>query len=170
MTLHSVIVVSALRMYVLTKSQGDPDVTCKPPPLPLAAPIPTNIPCSVALVAIGVWSVVETNIGVLLTCLPSMLPILRLLLGKPVKASNAADSAPPSNDSKVRKLWPSTWKTNTSDQSFSRLNESHNEAEGYGQMVAVYRTKSDEEGKASAVTEPRGIHVKQDIEWTQSRQ
>jgi hypothetical protein len=152
-------------MHVLTKSQGDPDVTCKRLLSPSRNPSPlTSLP--VALVPIGVWSVVETNIGVLLTCLPSMLPILRLLLGKTAKASNAAQSPPPSNGSRARKLRPSTWRTNMSDQSFSRLKESQTEAEGYGQMVAAYRTTSDEEGKASAVTQPQGIHVKQDIEWT----
>jgi len=98
-----------------------------------------------------------------------MLPILRLLLGKSAKASNAPDSNPTTgNSSKLRKLFPSTWKSNTTDQSFGRLNESqNNESEGYG--VAVYRTTSEEEGKASAETVLQGIHVKQDIEWTQSK-
>ena len=102
-----------------------------------------------------------------------MLPILRLLLGKKPKASNVSDGNPPTIGSKKAKFWPSTWKTNStaSGQSFSRLDEpAYGEAEGYGQMVAVYRTKSDEEGKASATTVPQGIHVKQDIEWTQSQQ
>ena len=35
-----------------------------------------------SLVPLGIWNVVETNVGVVLACLPSMRPLLRILLGQ----------------------------------------------------------------------------------------
>lgn len=45
-----------------------------------------------SLIPLAVWNVVETNVGVVLACLPSMRPLLRILMGqklerKPVDAS-----------------------------------------------------------------------------------
>lgn len=61
-----VTIISALRMVTVIETQGQMDFTW-------------------SLVPLGIWNVVETNVGVLLACLPSMRPLLNILMGKKVE-------------------------------------------------------------------------------------
>ena len=39
-----------------------------------------------SLVPLAIWNVIETNVGVFLACLPSMRPLLRILLGQKLES------------------------------------------------------------------------------------
>ena len=114
---------------------------------------------------------VETNIGILLACLPSMLPILRLMLGQKTRPS--ADEGRDSDlsaSANSRKVWPSNWRSRKNSLSFSRLNDCKDtelNSVSCGPSVSVYRTTSDLKDDFPDVAIPQGIHVKRDIEWSQ---
>ena len=149
-------------MVVLARANGNPDITCK---ITLSL-IDVLLTMFIgALADLGVWTVVETNIGILLACLPSMLPSLRLLLGR--KTRSMGDEG---RDSDLSGSGNSNWKSRKNSLNFSRLNdakgtEMHNVPSG--PSVSVYRTTSESKDEFPDVAPLYGIHVKRDIEWSQ---
>jgi hypothetical protein len=149
-TLCSITVVSVVRMAVVASANNNPDVTW-------------------ALVPLGVWTAVETNVGILLACLPSLLPILRFVLGQKLR-TEAVQSSDRTLATGTKRRWPSAWNPTKNDTAFSRLTDSQvgrvpgSKAES---SVQIYKTTSEDHTELQETESPQGIHVKRDIEWTQ---
>lgn len=78
---YSVTVISALRMVTVIETQGRMDFTCENFILNRdSTPLTRTYPGS--LIPLAIWNEVETNVGIVLACLPSMRPLLRILRGQ----------------------------------------------------------------------------------------
>ena len=127
------------------------------------------ISCQVALIPLGIWNAVETNVGIICACLPSMGPLLRLALGQRInKLSNG--SARPSRPIQA-KYWPGIRKPFHENTSFARLRDPDVSAVAgsYGQSVSVQATAKSEELELQGKTNTKdGIFVKQTTQWERS--
>ncbi|CCD55779.1 hypothetical protein BofuT4_P153410.1 [Botrytis cinerea T4] len=91
-----IVIISCLRLITVTQSNSNPDVTW-------------------ALLPLGIFNVLEMNIGILCACLPSMAPLLRILMGKAAMTSNPTPPAPSGHSISTsgRKPWSSSKRSNT---------------------------------------------------------
>ena len=164
-------IVSSLRLVSVVAAHGNKDITRKPQsPKNLTRHRSCNI---VALLPLGVWNVVETNIGIVLACLPSMRPLLRIALGQKLNSTH--------HDTTVKSFVAGPWPrgqvksmVNDDTGSFKRLNESSASSDRatpqFGQRTLVStggRSKALELRQISAPVD--AIHVERDIEWGNSR-
>ncbi len=89
----SVTIISSLRMVTVIESQGQMNFTCE-----IFIVNRDSRPLTKgylgSLVPLGIWNVVETNVGVVLACLPSMRPLLRILLGQKLERMTLDGSHP----------------------------------------------------------------------------
>ncbi len=125
--------------------------------------------CQGALIPLGIWNAVETNVGVVCACLPSMRPLLRLALGQRINKTPAEIAK--SSRSVRGKYWPSTKKPLHDHTSFTRLRESDGPqgAGSYGQSMPVYAgTESEEIELQERQNTNDGIFVKRTTEWKRS--
>ncbi|MCJ1352543.1 MAG: hypothetical protein MMC33_002527 [Icmadophila ericetorum] len=143
-----VVIISSLRLVTVIEVQNDLDFTCRFTPL---QPPSFLIKKLGSLIPLAVFNMVETSVGTILACLPSMTPLLRLALGQRLATSTSRKGPSTSNSSH-----------------FARLNDLHaNPATMYGADVEIVKTgaNSDHVELLDAIDFQKGIQVKSKIQW-----
>ena len=163
----SVVIISSLRLVTVIQVEDDVDVTCRSSAC--SSPLLSDMIPLGALVPIGIWDAVETNVGVILVCLPSMLPLLRLFLGQKLnKPSNRNISGGSSKIANRREFWRRYQKSRSDDaNSFVRIDKIFAVADtGYMPPPTVQIRANPNNLELSRMKRPQqGIVVNSDIDW-----
>ena len=114
--LDSITIVSILRMVALIQSSGEKDFACKSS----AQYSCSNSPLQGALIPVNLWTELEVNLAVVLVNLPSMLPLLRLAMGKKATSTAAASAGTWQSSKSHNRFVPRS----KADGDFDRLNDS----------------------------------------------
>ena len=131
------------------------------------------------LLPLGIWNVVETNVGILCACLPSMQPLLKLLVGgtfKYISFRPKLSGTGKSNNSRSLKFWgpidgSGKKSQGTENEGFTRLDDERSAGSFPSREHEVSVCTGGQYGEME-LQEMRkyggGINVRQDIEWTTS--
>lgn len=168
---YSMVVLSALRLVTIIQADGSLDVTCKHALVTLGSSKQhTNRNLLGSLIPLGIFTVIEMNIGILCACLPSMTPLLRIMLDKSVEASNLP-SKPQSKMATTHRRWlsmPSHQSLDSNNNSATWLKDSSPPDPGVGPHTkTIIHGGLPDQIEMHDVRQPiAGIRVDHDITWS----
>ncbi|MCJ1372623.1 hypothetical protein MMC20_003848 [Loxospora ochrophaea] len=100
--------------------------------------------------SIAEWSAVETGVGTICACLPSLRPLLTLVVNGTLKTTSALGITNPSRLDNSGKQWPRSVNTSDDATGFARLNDPEN-IQKWGNSVHVYVNEANEAGLVNSV-------------------
>jgi len=133
------------------------------------------------IVPLGLWGVIECNVGILLACLPSMLPLLRLAMNQRYRSSSARSKATPyatptTRSTKKKPYWLRSNEEQDTElgvtaEGFERLEDVRFGGMNEGNRIFRGDISEDRiktvigEGMELEVMDKRAIVVRSDVDW-----